>query len=70
MDANGNRVYYNGSHYVRPDASYTIDGIRYNTNYISNHSLNNLNEISREFESYIHMVQADPSAVNRLIFIY
>ena len=70
IDADGNRVYYDGTHYIRPDASYTIDGVRYNTNYISNQSLTNLNEISREFNSFIHMVQADPSAVNRLVYIY
>lgn len=70
VDVNGNRVYYDGSHYIKPDASYTLDGVRYNTNYISNYTFSNLNDISREFNNFIHMVQADPTAVNRLVYVY
>lgn len=66
-DANGNRVYSNGT-YTRPDASYVMDGVRYNTNYVSNP--NDINEIERELEAFAKMVEADPNAVNRLVFNY
>lgn len=36
-DVNGNRVYAADGTYTRPDASYVLNGKRYNTNYISNY---------------------------------
>ena len=72
-DANGNYVYYTDSvtgkqRYIRPDASYTIDGVRYNTNYVSNNT--SLSELERELTAYEHMVEADPDAVNTLVINY
>jgi len=70
VDADGNRVYYSGHRYTRPDASYIIGGTRYNTNYVSNYMLDNPAEISREWEAFINMQNADPNAVNMLVLIY
>ena len=69
-DANGNRVYSPNGSYTRPDASYVIDGKRYNTNYVSNNSLDNIEELNRELEAFQRMIDADPDAVNRLVFQY
>jgi len=58
----------NKQRHIRPDASYTIDGIRYNTNYVSNNST--LSGVNGELSAYQHMVEADPDAVNVLVIKY
>ncbi len=72
-DASGNYVSYtdpvtNRQRRIRPDASYTIDGVRYNTNYVSNN--NSLSELKRELTAYQHMIEADPDAINTLVINY
>jgi len=72
-DVNGDRVYYTDSvtgktGYVKPDASYDIDDVRFNTNYVSNSSSSS--EMAREFSAFDHMADADPNAVNTLIIEY
>lgn len=69
-DANGNRVYAPDGRYTRPDASYVLNGKRYNINFISNHTLDNVEELNRELEAFQRMVDADPNAINRLVFDY
>ncbi|MDE5907728.1 MAG: hypothetical protein K2H52_03125 [Lachnospiraceae bacterium] len=69
-DANGIRVYDSNGNYVRPDASYILDGQRYNTNYVSNYTLDKIDELNRELDAFMRMVEADPNAINRLIFKY
>ena len=69
-DSNGNRVYAPDGKYTRPDASYVIDGQRYNTNYVSNYELDNIDELNREIEAFNRMCDADPDAINQLIFKY
>ena len=69
LDVNGDRVFYNGNS-TRPDASYVLDGVRYNTNYISNRELNNTNELNRELDAFKRMVAADPDAITTLVFHY
>ena len=64
LDADGNRVFYDGKHYVKPDASYVVEGRRYNTNYVSNPY--SKSELSREIDAYVNMCKADPKAYNRL----
>ena len=59
----------NGSR-IRPDASYVINGVRYNTNYVSNYRLNNNRELNRELKAFKKMYEADTNAVNRLVFQY
>ena len=68
-DVNGNRVYSNGN-FMKPDASYIMNGVRYNTNYVSKYTLDNQMEINREFEAFKKMYNADPNAVNILILQY
>ena len=73
IDAAGNKVYYidpatGKSRIIKPDAGYTIDGVRFNTNYVSNNR--SKSAIKREMEAYEHMVEADPEAVNTLIILY
>lgn len=65
VNANGEKIYYNGSKYIKPDAAYTIDGVRYNTNYVSN-----INNFLIEFDAFMDIYFADPEAVNRLIINY
>ncbi|MGN0402833.1 MAG: RHS repeat-associated core domain-containing protein, partial [Acetatifactor sp.] len=72
-DASGNFVTYtdpvtNRQRRIQPDASYTIDGVRYNTNYVSDNST--LSGLERELTAYQHMVEADPDAVNTLVVNY
>lgn len=72
-DAAGNRVYFTDpdsgkSRFIKPDASYTIDNIRFNTNYVSNNKLKS--EMVREMRAFEHMVEADPNAVNSIIIEY
>ena len=69
-DANGKRVYSSDGKYTRPDASYVLNGKRYNTNYISNYTLDNVDELNRELEAFQRMVEADSDAINRLVFQY
>ena len=69
-DINGKRVYSSGGYYTRPDASYILNGKKYNINYISNYMLDNLNELDRELEVFKRMSEADPNAINRLVFKY
>ena len=69
-DVYGNRVYSSDGHYVKPDASYTLNGVRYNTNYVSNYKLNNTRSLNDELAAFRRMVEADPNAVNRLVFDY
>ena len=69
-DVNGNRVYAVGGTYTRPDASYVLNGKRYNTNYISNYMLNDIDELNRELIAFQRMVEADPNAITRLVFDY
>lgn len=69
-DANGNRVYAADGTYTRPDASYVLNGKRYNTNYISNYTLDNIDELNRELDAFQRMVEADPEAMTRLVFDY
>ena len=69
----GNRVYYTDpvtgkSRFIKPDASYTIDNIRFNTNYVSNNNSNS--EMARELLAFEHMAEADPNAVNTIIIEY
>ncbi len=68
-DVNGKRVYTNGT-FRKPDASYILEGQRYNTNYISNYQLDNLDELSRELKAFNDMCDADPDAITSLIFKY
>ena len=65
INANGEKIYYEGNKYRRPDASYTLDGVRYNTNYVSD-----LNSYLKEFDAFMDIYFADPNAVNRLIINY
>ena len=65
VDVNGNRVSSN-----RPDAAYSLNGTRYNTNYISNYELNNLNELNRELQNFNRIVNSDRNAVTYLVFKY
>jgi len=53
---------------VRPNASYDIDDVRFNTNYVSNSRSSS--EMAREFSAFDHMADADPNAVNTLIIEY
>ena len=69
-DVNGNRVYKTNGSYTKPDASYVINGVRYNTNYVSNYNLDNIKELNREIEAFNKMIEADPDAVTRLVFQY
>ena len=68
VNADGVRVYYDGKHYIRPDASYVINGTRFNTNYVSNP--NSPKEVEREIKAFLNMCEADPTANNWLIFYY
>ena len=68
VDVDENRVYYDGKHYIKPDASYVMNGKRYNTNYVSNP--NSSREVEREIKAYLNMCKSDPQAYNRLIFRY
>ena len=68
VDAQGNYVLDAQGKHRRPDASYVIDGVRYNTNYVSNP--NNVDEVKREIEAFLAMSEADPDAVYSLIFDY
>ena len=68
VNADGVRGYYDGKHYIRPDASYVIDGTRFNTNYVSNP--NSPKEVEREIKAFLNMCEADPTANNWLIFYY
>ncbi len=54
----------------RPDASYILDGKRYNMNYISNYELNKIRELQRELKNFKEIMKADPGAINSLIFKY
>lgn len=72
-DINGNRVYYTNPEtgktgYIKPDAAYTMDGVRFNTNYVSNS--NSPSEMEREIAAFNNMANADPNAVNTLIIEY
>jgi hypothetical protein len=58
-DAEGNRVRTPDGGYTRPDASWVEDGVRYNGNRTSN-----LNNLDRETEAFLKMIEADPNAVN------
>jgi len=69
-DVNGNRVYAADGTYTRPDASYVLNGKRYNTNYISNYMLDDIDELNRELDAFRRMVEADPDAITRLEFDY
>ena len=69
-DVNGNRVYGNDGKYTKPDASYVQNGKRYNTNYVSNYNLDNIDELNREIEAFNRMCEADPKAITRLVFEY
>ena len=69
-DSNGNRVYAPDGKYTKPDASYVIDGQRYNTNYVSNYGLDNIDELNREIEAFNRMCDADPDSITQLIFKY
>jgi len=69
-DINGNRVYTSNGGYTKPDASYVIDGVRHNTNYVSNYKLDNVKELNREIDAFNKMIKADPDAVTRLVFQY
>ncbi len=69
-DANGNRVYVADGTYTRPDASYVLNGKRYNTNYISNYTLDDIDELNRELDAFRRMIEADPEAITRLVFDY
>ena len=68
VDANGNYVLDSQGKHRRPDASYVIDGTRYNTNYVSNP--NDPEEVQREIEAFLEICNADPDAVVSLIFEY
>ena len=69
-DSNGNRVYAPDGKYTKPDASYVIDGQRYNTNYVSNYGLDNIDELNRKIEAFNRMCDADPDSITQLIFKY
>ena len=69
-DVNGKRVYAKDGTYTRPDASYVLNGKRYNTNYISNYMLDDNDELNRELDAFRRMVEADPNAITRLVFDY
>jgi hypothetical protein len=64
-DAAGNRVYAPDGSYIYPDASYVLDGTRYNSNFVSN-----MNDLEREQDAFEKMCLADPEAVNTLIHRY
>lgn len=71
IDASGNRVSTPDGAKVRPDAAYTDkDGTRVNTNYVSNHELDNTKELNREIDAFKTMNAADPKAMNSLKFKY
>ncbi len=54
----------------KPDASYVINGKRYNTNYVSNYELNNTRELNRELDAFNSMCEADTDAYTSLVFQY
>jgi hypothetical protein len=64
-NAVGERVYAPDGSYLYPDASYVLDGIRYNTNYVSN-----LNDLEREIRAFEKMSLADADAVHTLMYRY
>ena len=73
VDAAGNDVFYIDSvtgkkRRIFPDAGYTIDGVRFNTNYVSNNR--SKSGMEREMEAFKHMAEADPDAVNTLVILY
>jgi len=54
-----------GTRFRRPDASsLRPDGVRHNTNYVSN-----IRDLKRELESFDAMVRADPMAIHELVLI-
>jgi hypothetical protein len=54
----------------KPDASYVENGQRHNTNYVSNHTLDNTRELNRELNAWKAIRESDPNAVNSLRFNY
>jgi RHS repeat-associated protein len=62
-DVGGNRVAPRRGGFVKPDASWVENGIRYNFNRVSN-----LSALDREVDALIRMFEADPNAVNMLEF--
>ena len=72
-NANGDKVYYidsetGKSRVIKLDAAYTIDNIRFNTNYVSNNNSNS--SMERELIAFEHMAEADPDVVNTLVIEY
>lgn len=68
VDLNGARVYSSTGGYRKPDASYVLNGNRYNTNYVSNP--NSLSELQRELAAFLSMLNNDPNAMNCLKIKY
>ena len=68
VDAMENRVYTASGSYRKPDASYVLKGTRININYVSNP--NNASEVLREIEAFQDICEADPDAINMLLFDY
>lgn len=68
IDINGDYVVDALGKHRRPDASFIIDEIRYNVNFVSNPS--NLNELNRELDVFLKMAAADPDSICSLIFKY
>lgn len=68
VDLNGARVYSSTGGYRKPDASYVLNGNRYNTNYVSNP--NSLSELQRELAAFLSMLNNDPNAINCLKIKY
>ena len=68
VDIDGNIVKANRQR--KPDAAYTLNGKRYNTNYVSNYELDNTRELNRELQAFLDMCKADPNTQNSLVFQY
>lgn len=68
VDTNGNVV--KASTQRKPDASYVLDGERYNTNYVSNYELDDNTALNYEIDAFNDMCKADPTAHNSLVFQY
>ncbi|MCY2968447.1 MAG: polymorphic toxin-type HINT domain-containing protein [Planctomycetota bacterium] len=62
-DVAGNRVFSADGTYTRPDASWVEDGVRHNHNRVTN-----LDDLDRENNSFLKMVEADPKAINSIEF--
>ncbi|HEX7861324.1 MAG TPA: RHS repeat-associated core domain-containing protein [Verrucomicrobiae bacterium] len=62
-DVSGLRVFSPSGSYTKPDASYILEGMRYNHNRVSS-----LETLERELDAFRRMREADPNAINSLEF--